>query len=409
MNEDLLYLANGRVPEDASLLRGITVGLDKVSGFFRKQYFSSYLKEGGSKVRFICGRKGCGKTHLLRLLALDAREEDFLTVSLDARSVNLFDFSAIYLAIIARVDIEAIASSIARSLALQFGQGDWDSDGRETLLEHMASARASDSLVITELRTELRRLMIDDAHIDGNMATAFSLLAGFRLGIFDLKRQDRDVLIAWLKALRPLKAKELRPLGLSPYKIDKYNARGMVRSLACILHLAGYGGLLVEVDNFEAVATNRREMGINYTKKRRDDTYESVRALVDDIDNFRYTMFVFAFDRVLLDDAAKGMKSYQALWLRVQNEIISSRMNLFQDLLDLDAANSQLLGADELVEMSRRLARAVEESPVSGHEITRQEADEIIRSSAFTSLSIPLLVSRKTLGVEGKEDAYGRL
>ena len=31
-------------------------------------------------------------------------------------------------------------------------------------------------------------------------------------------------------------------------------------------------------------------------------------------------MFVFAFERELLDHDSAGLKSYQALWMRIQNE-----------------------------------------------------------------------------------------
>ncbi|MBQ9189643.1 MAG: hypothetical protein IJ138_09990, partial [Clostridia bacterium] len=41
--------------------------------------------------------------------------------------------------------------------------------------------------------------------------------------------------------------------------------------------------------------------------------------LIDDIDNMRHVMFLFCFDRELLDDENYGVKSYQALWMRIQN------------------------------------------------------------------------------------------
>ena len=79
----------------------------------------------------------------------------------------------------------------------------------------------------------------------------------------------------------------------------------------------------------------------SYTKLKREDTYESIRQLIDDIDSLKHIMFVFAFDRELLDNDSAGIKSYQALWMRIQNEIISRRFNRFTDIVDMDRLAEQ--------------------------------------------------------------------
>ena len=76
--DDLLISAN-QVNGNPQVLRSMTVGLDRVTGFFDRYYFDSYIKEGGSKIRFITGKKGCGKSHLLSLLSYDAADRGYLT------------------------------------------------------------------------------------------------------------------------------------------------------------------------------------------------------------------------------------------------------------------------------------------------------------------------------------------
>jgi hypothetical protein len=128
----------------------------------------------------------------------------------------------------------------------------------------------------------------------------------------------------------------LRKLGMSPAKITKHNARHMLRSLVEVIRMAGYAGLAVGIDDLEILAGVSSLEEIRYTKMRREDAYESIRELIDEIDTLSHIMFVFAFDRDLLDDEAAGFKSYQALWMRVQNEIESRCFNLFSDIVDLD-------------------------------------------------------------------------
>lgn len=50
--------------------------------------------------------------------------------------------------------------------------------------------------------------------------------------------------------------------------------------------------------------------------------YSGLFVTIDDIDSMKYLMFVYAFDRELLDNENSGLKSYQALWMRIQNEIV---------------------------------------------------------------------------------------
>lgn len=57
-------------------------------------------------------------------------------------------------------------------------------------------------------------------------------------------------------------------------------------------------------------------------------------------------MFVYAFDRGLMDDENAGLKSYQALWMRIQNEIVGERFNRFTDMVDLDRLDAGLVDRD---------------------------------------------------------------
>jgi len=101
----------------------------------------------------------------------------------------------------------------------------------------------------------------------------------------------------------------LRSLGLSPSRITRYNARHMLRSLVEVLCQGGYTGLVVLVDDVETLLGRSSESQLRYTKMRREDTYESIRQLIDEIDSLRNIFFVFGFDRGLFDDERAGIKS----------------------------------------------------------------------------------------------------
>ena len=97
------------------------------------------------------------------------------------------------------------------------------------------------------------------------------------------------------------------------------------------------------------------------------------------------------------------MKSYQALWLRVQNEIVSGRVNLYNDLLDLDKINPAILVPQSVMEMSRRLTELFRSENFSAHEVTEKEAEAILKESRYGSVSIPLLTNQYTLQLKEAE------
>lgn len=63
---------------------------------------------------------------------------------------------------------------------------------------------------------------------------------------------------------------------------------------------------------------------------------EILRQLIEFIDNMHHILFLFSFNRELMDNENVGFKTYQALWMRIQNEVVSTRFNRFADILNLD-------------------------------------------------------------------------
>jgi hypothetical protein len=231
-----------------------------------------------------------------------------------------------------------------------------------------------------------------------------SLLAASSLGTLKLDNETSDIVARWLKADKTLKLSELRSLGLAGYRINKFNARFLIRSLSELVHLAGYNGLFVSIDNAESMISTSSLNPVKYTKMRRDDGYEAIRELIDDIDTFRYFFLVFGFDRSLIDNEKNGIKSYQALWLRIQNEIVSKRVNLYTDLLNLDKINMSLYTEEAILEMSRRLSQLFTSYDISAVPMTDADAERLMKESRYGETSLPLLVNRFTLKLDKKEE-----
>ena len=83
----LQKVQSGKAPENNSVLRELTVGLDSLTDFLTKHYLETYIPKGGSKIKFVTGNPGSGKTHFALWMRNEAEKRGFLTVTLSAKEI----------------------------------------------------------------------------------------------------------------------------------------------------------------------------------------------------------------------------------------------------------------------------------------------------------------------------------
>lgn len=391
-------LAAGEAPGKGELIRELSAGMEFISDFWKEKYLQEYIREGGSKIKFVTGRAGSGKTHLLQLTSCLAEDEGYITADFSARDIWMHDFKEIYLEILRQSDIMGCLACCGRQIAADMGFDYEEIPEGMTFMDYLSQNDLGDAITKREIRLQLKAMFLENPLIDNNFALACSLLTGGILGHPLLEEQNKDMLLSWLMGDKQVKLAALRSLGLSPSRITKFNARHMLRSLAEIIHLAGHSGLFITIDNLEILVGRSSLESIHYTKLKREDTYESIRQLVDDIDSLKNIMFVLAFDRVLLDNDSGGIKSYQALWMRIQNEILGERFNRFTDIVDLDRLAAREYTPEVLAGMSEKLAEVLTESGKTAHAVSRDRCEELISQSRLGGISVPRLVNIATQG-----------
>lgn len=395
-----MQLGKGQVPDDGELLEELSAGISFLTDFWREKYLREYIREGGSKIKFVTGQRGSGKSHLLKLTAHQARQENYVTVEFSAKEIWMHDFKEIYLEILRQSDLLECLRRCSQKIIENCGFDYREIPPNMTFMDYLSQEDMADAITRREIRLQLKSMFLENPLIDNNFALACSLLTGGILGHPILEEQNKELLLGWMSGDRSVKIASLRSLGLSPARITKVNARHMLRSLAQVIHMAGYAGLLVAVDDMEILVSKSSLELLHYTKLKREDTYESIRQLIDDIDSLKNIMFVFAFDRELLDNENAGIKSYQALWMRIQNEIISRRFNRFTDIVDMDRLAEQEYAPEVVREMSQKLAAAAVRAGIPAETISLEKAGEILAQSKVGALAIPGLMNQATLGGE---------
>ena len=370
--------------------RQLTCGIDFLTDFWKEKYLQEYIKNGGSKIKFITGRTGSGKSHFLRLMTAVAQNEHYKTVQFSAKNIWMHDFKELYKEIFLQCGIMECLEGISRHLIREMGYDpDEVSDGMR-FIDYLSEHGQADALTRREIRTQLKHIFLENPMLDNNFALACSMLTGSILGYPVLEEQNRNLLLAWLEGDRTIKLSQLRALDFYPSRITKYNARHMLRSLTEIIHLGGYSGLFIAIDDLEILISRSSLEPVHYTKMKREDTYESIRQLIDDIDSMKHIMFVYGFDRELIDNENAGLKSYQALWMRIQNEIVGERFNRFSDMVDLDRLAVQEYTPDVIISISRSLAEL--QKNVQAAPLDRETAEEVAAHARTGAIGIPQLI-----------------
>ena len=377
----------------------MTLGMEFLTDFWKEKYLQEYIKNGGSKIKFVTGRRQSGKTYFLKKMSELARQEHYKVVEFSAKEIWMHDFKEIYVEIFRQCGIMECLEGASRRLIHEMGFAYEDIPPGMKFIDFLSQNGMGDVLTKREIRFQLRKIFLDHPMLDNNFALACSMLTGSILGYPVLEEQNRDMLLGWLEGDRSVKLSQLRALDFYPSRITKYNARHMLRSLAELVHMGGYSGLFVVIDDLEILISRSSLELLHYTKMKREDTYESIRQLIDDIDSMNNLMFVYAFDRELMDNENAGLKSYQALWMRIQNEIVGERFNRFTDLVDLDRLAAQEYTPDIIVAISESLARQKE--AVSASVLDLETAKEIAAQAQTAAVGIPGLIQEAMQ--EGKE------
>lgn len=398
---DAERLRQGKVPLDRGTLDEISAGLASLEDFLALHYLQDYIPAGGSKIKFITGRPGSGKSHLARRLRNRAESMGYLCVSFSAREVWLHDFREIYLEIFRQCGFEALLSDCARQIIRELGYDPADVGEGRNFMDYLTEQGEGDAISKGEIRSALRRRFTRNPLLDNCFAACCSLLTGGVLGYPVLEPSNRELTLAYLRGDKSVKFSQLRALGVSPTGITRYNARHLLRSLSELVRLSGRPGLLVTVDEMEALLDRSPDNPRRYTKLRREDSYESIRQLIDDIDGMKHILFLLCFDRELMDNENYGLKSYQALWLRIQNEVVSVRFNRFADIIDMDRYADEAYDEITLLDMSRRLSDALRRLGMDATPLDAEAVRDALERSRFGGVGLPYLINRATL--EGGE------
>lgn len=331
--EDLTALQSGLPPDDPELLELLTVPnawLDLMKSYCLDQVIAS----GGSKVKILHGGAATGKSHFLRSLQIYAEHNGYFAVNLDLSQVDfhLTDSMAFYQAIAAELDLDLLEKVVIAKILgkLGYAVADFESFGG-VLTDYLREQEGSD---FAQAKKEIRNCL-------NSITNSIELDFSFRkfLHVFMEAAVEKNTHIIQI-AQEWIKGEKLerpdRTSSILYESLAKHNARSWFYSLVEIIKFMGYKGVVVCMDQFEAILP-KSEAKVLYTTMKRNDCYQFLRQLIDDLDFFRNVLFIISGRSEIVTNEHYGLPSYHALWMRIQPGFSQSAyLNYYADLVDAD-------------------------------------------------------------------------
>ncbi|MEO1785157.1 BREX system ATP-binding domain-containing protein [Thermodesulfobium sp. 4217-1] len=334
--EDFRLLKSGQVPSDDELMCRMFIGQRDWIDEFKDYYLYNFVGKGyGSKVKFLIGSEGCGKTHALRLLGKYAKDMGYEVCHLSIKDldIKISDMASLYKEICNQVNKERIVAGLCKRVASDIGYNDYDGDVLflPIMLEYEKGIPASDA------KKEIRRSL-------GSIIKKLDVLPSFVTFCFqacharmvDDNNEVIDILLKWLSGIS-LTRQEKNQVGIFD-KLQRHNARLWLNCLIKLLDFVGIKGLFVAIDDLESVLyKNDASKTLNYTRGNLNDLFEMIRQFIDETEHISNFIIFFAGRNELLDDEKRGFKSYEALQMRIQTGIIQKELfNPYADIIDFD-------------------------------------------------------------------------
>ncbi|RLC36066.1 hypothetical protein DRH29_05285 [candidate division Kazan bacterium] len=385
---DIASLRQGQPPEDPELLKAMTCGTELWLDFLIEYYLDNFIKNGGSKVKFIVGSEGCGKTHILKFIRNEAVQRGYqcIHISLFDLEKRVADIVQLYRAFAANVDHQELQNGLCRRVGQELGYSEDVYSGTEPILPILVE---QEGLSRMEARREIRRIVAMLLR-NSDLSPSFSVFAATLLAEH-LIGEERGLLEICWKWFRGEKLDRMEKRRSKLYdRLTRANARVWLYSLIRLVRLSGSSGLVLLLDNLEAMTQRDPETHrYRYTPNAIKDTCELFRQLIDAADLLEYFIAMMAGRTEILSDERRGLKSYEALWMRLQTGIISSeRFNPFTDIVHCDQMIEEKGGEDELAkEIDSKLRKILYDNgyifhysdtpPLSTHSQLRKRIAEV--------------------------------
>ncbi len=297
----------------------LALSADVWLGSLRSEYLDGFVREGGAAVKVAVVTSAGASDGLARRLVLDAHERGFVAAGVDAASCKVHLLHNLFHEVAKQIDWDALARDFVRRLVLGAGLA-LPPDGA---MDVGAVARASEqdvTIVMQDVRVALTKHLMRDRGLSRQFRLGALALCKAILEPDELRVELADHVRMWLRGELP----RIGPLrdAFIHQRIDRHSARTMILSTAAFVRKAGREGLVVTVDVSRYALPKPLDDGrLRYSKAAALDMWETLRQFIDGTDDLSGGLFVFVAGRDFVENEQRGLRSYNALHLRLTDDV----------------------------------------------------------------------------------------
>jgi P-loop Domain of unknown function (DUF2791) len=288
--------------------------------FIDREYLRSFVREGGSAIKFAVPLDEAWRLELFEGLTKLAGEAGYLVARIDAAETKIHMADEIFFRTAEQVPWQALSRRFVAKLAADSGYA-WTEEGEGPLYLRLAERNSMDpQLLLLDLKKAIGDKVFKERRLSRDFRVAMTHLCIAELSGGQDGAASVQVLTDWLTGHNKA-VSAVKPFHIFR-RINRNTARFFFESMVRWLRVTAYPGLVVLVDARRImVARNPNDLGLFYSKAAVLDTYEVLRQFIDGADHMEGFFMVVAPDAGFLEDQARGIGAYEALKFRVFDEV----------------------------------------------------------------------------------------
>lgn len=378
--QDLERLQQGLPPFATEALEYLTVPNNWLT-YMQDYCLQRVIAQGGCKVKILYGQPATGKTHYLQYLRIYAEKQGFYSLYLDLNQTEfrITDIAALYKSVAKRMDFAALSHSLLQKILLLLGYELSDlAEFSGSLYDFICEREGAK---IYAARHDVRKSI---NHVVKDLEIGFSFRLWLMRYLEALANADDDgiaLLQQWVMGER-LDTIQKRECQLFE-RLTKQNARVWLYSLIEVIKFTGYQGVVLMFDHFEAILPHSLSP-IAYTPAKRNDVYEMLRQLMDDMDFLKNFLLIIAGNTSIITDETHGLESYHALWMRIQQSYKQGQViNPYTDLIDADQILETIRQSGGFDDLTAKIDSLMQQSAYPWAEIHPTACAQVINYSSI--------------------------
>lgn len=302
------------------------------------EYLREFIQRGGAGVKFLVPNENLSPERIFQKIEKAATRQGYVVALVDSATTKIHMIDKVFHEVAHQIDWDHLARQFVLKMLIDNGY-EIPQQNELSLHEIAVLNKREEKFLRRELRTWLEK----GIYRDYAMSQEFRITM-IRLCLAQLDPEGASPFLT--NAIKEWLTGELALISalkeaLIYQKITRHNARYMLFSLAHWLKQNGKNGLVLVLDiSRYSVTTRTRDEsdGFHYSVPATLDAYEVLRQFIDGTDEMESVFIVVIASKAFLNDERRGVSRYDALKLRIWDEVRDKRReNPFASLIRISS------------------------------------------------------------------------